>query len=157
MAFTTSFGPGYAMNPERPTEVARNAVGAVYDSMESSTPLTVLFGGIETTSIASDALGLIARFFTDGVLRIYVEFPGIGRYEMFTYDGTILRVEEARTAALAAANSAAAVEDRVWETVGGVMIPPTTPVYPTKTAGLAAIIAAGGIVGSMVLVEDPDA
>src|SRR5690625_121715 len=109
MAFTYSFGPGIALDPVSRT-TAVSATGYVTASAESTEALTVQIGGVETTQIQSGNDGFVQRFVAEHP-RVFLHFPGLTPYEVFSYSGAI----EAVNAAQAAAESAA---DAAWDAVG---------------------------------------
>src|SRR5690625_692369 len=108
MAFTYSFGPGIALDPVSRT-TAVSATGYVTASAESTEALTVQVGGVETTSIQSGTDGFVQRFVAE-VPRLFLHFPGLTPYEVFSYGGVV----EAVNAAQAAAESA---EQAAWDAV----------------------------------------
>lgn len=104
MAYDYSFGPGPVINPET-GDLVIDATGQVYAEVEGGTPLTVRVGGGEVTDLQVGDDGILQQFFAD-VASVFVEFPGVTRYRLDSFDGVVTVVTAAQAAAEDAAQAA---------------------------------------------------
>lgn len=116
MAFDYGFGPGPVINPET-GELVTNATGQVYAAASGGDPLTVRQGAAETTNIQAGSDGMLQQFFAD-LIVVYVEFPGVTRFMLYSPDYVVEKVNEQAQVALTAADNAAEVATRTMQLKG---------------------------------------
>lgn len=115
MAYDYTFGPGPALDPN--LDLVPAASGEVFGQAEGGDPLTVLVNGVSTSTIESDANGLLQAFAAEQA-RVWVDL-GTGRFRLTSFDGAIEQVEAARDAAVAAQGAAEDARDAAEQAAGG--------------------------------------
>lgn len=80
------------------------------------------------------------------------------RTTLTSHEGAQVAAEDAAASAATASGEAVTAAARAWSNPApGIMRPPATQVFPTKSAALAAAAAVGGFqLGDMVFIENPD-
>lgn len=117
MAFDYGFGPGPVIDPST-GELVTSATGQVYAAAEGGDALLVRQGAAETTNVQAGTDGMVQQFFAD-VPRVFVEFPGVSRFELVSYLDLIAQSQEARDAAVAAQGAAEDARDAAQQAGGG--------------------------------------
>lgn len=155
MAYDYSFGPGIALDPVSLNTVP-SAVGFASLGEGDTNPLTVMIGGVEVTEIQSGSDAIVQGFRAEHG-SVWMHFPGITPYRVDSFAGVVEVVNDAAESALEASNTAAEMLTRTFSTTGGILTGPELSIFPTRSAAEAACQSANAAIGSLVLVEDPEA